>query len=91
MLQGAEVSVAPLGIDHIEGSGRSHIDGDLNAPAGTVSITGNSVATSHWKAGATISAAGYNVPGLEPVMRGYPVSYNLFREAASHCRQPMGR
>ncbi len=74
VLDGAGVSVAPQGtISLTNNIGNVTIEagGSLDAPAGTVNVTSANDLTLN----GTISAAGFNLPALEPLLPGLPVSY----------------
>ena len=88
VLQGAKVNMAPGGSISLKAPTVT-IGGDLNAPAGTVAITAT-LGDLHCKAVGAISAAGYNEPGLKPVMPGYPVSYTALPGGSVTLSAPNG-
>ena len=82
------------GIDLAECTYRHESTAALNAPAGTVVITatlGNlTLGDATLQQGGTISAPGYNVPGMEPVAPGYPVSYTALSGGSVSLSAPAG-
>jgi filamentous hemagglutinin family protein len=86
VLEGAQVNVAPGGSIALKAPTVT-IDGVLNAPAGTVGITATLLTL---QSGGTISAAGYNEPGQQPIMPGYPVSYTALPGGSVTLSAPNG-
>jgi len=72
ILTGAKISVAPTGSITLKAPYIT-IDGDLTAPAGNINATAS--AALELQSGATISATGYNLPVLKPIMQGLPAGY----------------
>ena len=93
VLYGAQVNVAPGGSISLKAPTVT-VDGLLSAPAGTVIITATQGALTlgdpKLQQGGTIYAAGYNEPGLEPIMPGYPVSYTALPGGSVTLSAPNG-
>ncbi len=91
VFEGGEVSVAPVGSIGMQAPFIT-IDGDLNAPAGTVTIKAGTSSGGNLtlQSDSVISAEGYNEPMLEPVMLGYPVSYTALPGGSVTLSAPEG-
>ncbi len=88
VLEGAQVNVAPGGSITLKAPIIT-VDGVLNAPAGTVGITATE-ADFTLQSGGKISVAGCNVPGLKPIMPGYPMSYTALPGGSVTLSAPNG-